>query len=387
MENRNSVLLRKWSRRDFLSRAGYAAAGLSLASILAACSSDSSSAPSPQSSGKIAGQLDFYSWQGYDLPDAAKSWLEEHDVQLKAGYISTNEDMPTKVLSAAGAGIDLITYAQYFSELDRGLGVVTDIQADEIPELTQFYDAFRSGSNWRTSEGVYTGIPFSWGSSPLTYNPELVPAVPTSWMDLLQPEFKGKIAFMDDPVGGITTAARILGFPNIGQLSPSDLDQVKGLLLKMKAQAKVIAATYGDLTNLFDSGEIVASFVGWSALTVFAAHAKLVPAYPSEGVVLYCDSFAIPPTTDNRATALGWINLVSTKEIQAAAADYLAGGVVRPDAIPLIKNGLVRQKLYPYDEIEPLFASSFGYSIATKATDQVVSYDDWLSMWESVKAA
>jgi spermidine/putrescine-binding protein len=331
--------------------------------------------------------LNFYTWEGYDLPDATKSWLESNDVQLKAGYIATNEDMPTKVLSEGGAGIDVITYAQYFSELDRGLKVVTDIQPEEVTELSQFYDAFRTGTNWLTPEGNYTGIPFSWGSSPLTYNPDVVPAVPTSWMDLLQPEFKGRIAFMDDPVGGITTAAQILGFSDIGNQSPSQLEEVKGLLLKMKSQAKVVASTYGDLTNLFDSGEIVASFVGWSALSVFATQAKLVGAYPNEGVVLYCDAFAIPPTTDNRATAIGWINLVSTKEVQAAAADYLAGGVVRPDAVPLIGSKLIREQLYPYDSIEPLFTSSFGYSIATESTDQIVSYDDWLTMWESVKAA
>jgi len=381
------ILLRKRSRREFLSLAARLSAGVPLGVLLAACSRTSSEPrPQDQGSGEVGGPLDFYTWEGYDLPEATASWLEENGVQLRASYISTNEDMPTKVLSAAGAGIDLITYAHYFSELDRGLDVVTEIDPGEVPELSEFYEAFQTTSNWRTPEGTYTGVPFSWGASPLTYNPDLVSAVPTSWLDLLEPEFKGKIAFMDDPVGGVTTAAQILGFPNLGHLSPMQLEEVRRLLLRMKDQAKVIAATYGDLTNLFDSGEVVASFVGWSALSVFATSATLTPGYPTEGVVLYCDAFAIPPTTDNRATALGWINLVSTKETQAAAADYLAGGVVRPDAVPLIQSKLVREDLYPYDDIESLFSEAFGYTIATETTEDVVSYDDWLTMWESVKA-
>ena len=44
-------------------------------------------------------------------------------------------------------------------------------------------------------------------------------------------------------------------------------------------------------------------------------------------------------------------------------------------------------KLYPYDKIEDVFKKAPVYSLPPRQSDTFATYDDWLSMWEEVKAA
>ena len=44
------------------------------------------------------------------------------------------------------------------------------------------------------------GVPYTLISYVLAYNPETVKTKPTSWGDLWQPEFRGKLAFLDATV-------------------------------------------------------------------------------------------------------------------------------------------------------------------------------------------
>ena len=80
--------------------------------LLAACGggSDGGSAAATtggtQTSGSIAGTIDFFSWEGYDLPDkylpTMKAWKQDNDVQIKPSYIGSHDDIQAKIKSGGG---------------------------------------------------------------------------------------------------------------------------------------------------------------------------------------------------------------------------------------------------------------------------------------------
>ena len=65
--------------------------------------------------------------------------------------------------------------------------------------------------------------------------------VPTSWMQLADPEFDGKVAMWDDGFGHIVVMAKTLGFPEPNRLTGDQLDQVVDALTKIRNNSRVVA--------------------------------------------------------------------------------------------------------------------------------------------------
>jgi spermidine/putrescine-binding protein len=171
-------------------------------------------------------------------------------------------------------------------------------------------------------------------------------------------------------------------------MTKAQLGEVKKFLLALKANAKTIAASYGDLSNLLISGEVVADFVGWAALDVWAANegVQVTSILPTDGVVISIDAYAMAKTVDNRDAALAWLNLMLTDEVQLAVANELLTATVCPETAKLITDPNVK-KLYDYDNFNA-FIEKYPLHLfpPTEGTGDQVTFTDWMKTWEEVKA-
>ena len=129
------------SRRELMKRGGLTALVLSgMPALLAACGGggeetaatppsetpaeppSSTTAQAPTASGVI----DELSWEGYDLPvPSMDAWKKENAIEVKATYISTNDDVPAKLKTGGGEGVDLIAYTHGFKPAWQSLGLFT----------------------------------------------------------------------------------------------------------------------------------------------------------------------------------------------------------------------------------------------------------------------
>ena len=98
------------------------------------------------------------------------------------------------------------------------------------------------------ADGTRTGVPWTWGSIGITIDGRRVKSMPTSWLDLLEPEFKGRVAAPDDPVGSFTLAAHVEGF-DPSKTTKADGEKVFDLLSKVAAQTTGISPSFGDATR------------------------------------------------------------------------------------------------------------------------------------------
>jgi len=397
MGDNNGVFVRYVSRREFLRKLGLAAASLPAAHMLADHSLAQTPEPVPTvtpvpppeltaQAQAVGGQLDFYSWEGYDFLDATKKWREEHGVDLKSAYIASSDDTPAKILSPAGKGVDVITYFYAYYQTWTELGMFTEFSAEEVPNIKTMYPFFQQGEYWRTPRGSYFGVPLTWLTYVINYRSDLIER-PSKWSDLLDAKFKNKLAIVEDPGANIIVAATILGIKT-DTMTRKELEEIKKFLLGLKANAKTIAPSYGDLSNLLVSGEAVATFVGWAALNVWAAKdgVPVDSVEPEDGIVISIDSYAIPPTCDNRPTALAWCNLMLSPEVQLSVVNDLLTATVRPDVVPMIQDEKVRN-LYAYDTFEAFLQEhKLNMFPPMETTGDRVSYADWMKMWEEVKA-
>jgi spermidine/putrescine transport system substrate-binding protein len=400
MNEKHNITVRYISRREFLRRLGAVAAGGVVASALGGCGPAPAPTAAPPTAipatqalptqppaAQVGGQLDFFSWEGYDMLAATEAWRAENKVDLKSAYIASSEDTPAKVLSPAGAGIDVITYAYPYYKSWSDLGVFTEFTAEEVPNLRRMYPFFQEGEYWRQPNGNYIGAPLTWLNYVCNYRADMIDP-PQAWAELLDEKYKGKIAIVEDPGANILVASTILGLPT-DTMTTAQLEEVKQFLLGLKANAKTIAPSYGDLSNLLISGEVVATFVGWGALDVWAAGegVQVSSVLPEDGIVTMVDAYAIASTSDNRPTALAWLNLMLSDEVQLSVANDLLTATVCPETVPLIVDENVR-KLYDYDNLDTLVQEyPLKMFPPDEASGDQVTFGDWLKMWEEVKAA
>lgn len=385
------LLDRALSRRRLL-RGGLAVGGAAVAApLLAACGS--SSPGGGQSSGSIAGTIEFISYVAYDLRfPLMNKWRAAHGIGMKSSYISDQSDVTAKLSSPAGHGLyNLSSYSAQYGPFYKKLGILTPLDLSKIPNYTNSMPFFKSGkiySEYWHFDGQQWGIPFTWGYDSINYNSAKIQPV-TKTSDFLQPELKHKFAIADDLLGMILMSAQSLGIANPkGLFTHSELNQIIAFLTKMKKNALTIASGFGDIVNLYSSGEIVANISGFPGMQVLVAQKginSIRSALPEEGSLSYCDTYFIPAGGNDTDSVYAFINEALAPPMQAQEAGYLQAGVTTVKGAAAVA---APNRVYvPYNDVTSLFKKAPLFGLPFSPPAGYASFSDWNNAWESVKAS
>ena len=128
----------------------------------------------------------------------------------------------------------------------------------------------------------------------MMYDPAVYPTPPEAWIDLLKPEYTGKVGMMDDPLGNMMLGARIATDAKLPTLlTPEQLDKVIELLIAMKKQSRAVTVSWGDLADALARGDVSVTYNGWETVQKFAADKgkKIAYTYPKEGTYAWLDNY------------------------------------------------------------------------------------------------
>lgn len=385
-----AVSRRPLTRLELLKRGGITALALGAApTLLGACGGAEAEAP------QASGTIDFFSWEGYDLPGKSvptmETWRKANGVKVKSAYIASHDDIQAKIKGGGGQGIDLITYGNQYKALysKEQLGILSPIDPDKIPNLKNLFPFFASdiGNFWIDTDGSRTGVPTFWLALGLTYDSAVVTSPPPTYEILFEPKYKGKVVVVDAATDVFGTAAPILGL-DISKLTEADLKTMTDWVRGIVSQTKGVSASYGDMATRLAAGDAVLAFPGWAAMNQFAADAgkKTIKwTLPREGGVGGADAYAIPPTADNVDTAHAWINEALDPEVNAEAANFLLGGTVCSSSVDLLNPEIAAT--YPYDDLEAFFDKAPLALLPPLRSDQYVTLERVQAAWQEVKAA
>jgi spermidine/putrescine transport system substrate-binding protein len=385
------LLDRALTRRSLL-RGGLAVGGGALAApLLAACGSNGSAARS--SSGSIAGTIEFISYVAYDLRfPLLNKWRAAHGINMKSSYISDQSEVTAKLSSPAGHGLyNLSSYSAQYGPFYKKLGILTPLDMSKIPNYTDSMPFFKSGKIWSEYwhfNGQQWGIPFTWGYDSINYDSAKVKPI-TRTNDFLQPALKNKFAIADDMLGMILMSAQALGIANPqGLFTKNQLNQIVAFLTKMKKNARTIASGFGDIVNLYASGEIVANISGFPGMQVLVAQKginSVRSALPEEGSLSYCDTYFIPAGGNDTDSVYAFINECLTPPMQAQEAGYLQAGVTTVKGAAAVT---APNRVYvPYNDVQSLFVKAPLFGLPFSPPAGYASFSDWNNAWESVKAS
>src|SRR5277367_3408557 len=280
--------------------------------------------------------LNLLVWEGYADPAFVKAFEEQHHCKISASYMGSSDELVAKLRGGSAGNYDVISPSSDVASSIVAAGLAAPLDLSKIPSYSQLSPQLTSLALVRAKGEVY-GVPFVWGPDPIIYDTTAFPQPPDSWNVLWDPKYKGKVSVWDD-VSTIYMAAQVLGYdkPDSSQiynLSDEQLDAVKKKLLELKPNVRKMWATGGELTNLFESHEIVIA-MGWPLNTADLKKAgfPVGETIPKENTTGWIDHLMITAGSENQELAYKFLEFMIQAKTQKQVTDVTGYTPANPRA-------------------------------------------------------
>jgi spermidine/putrescine transport system substrate-binding protein len=328
------------SRRTALQGAGAA----SFAAFLAACGIGSGPQPVAHTNwvwdkATKQGTLDFANWPLYIdvLEEKGKPTryptLEQFtkETGIKVNYsepIQDNDSYFAKVApvlqQGTPIGVDIIVVTNgIFLTHYMEKGWLTELDPSKLPNFAA--NAAPRVQARAFDPGNKFTIPWQSGFTGIGYNPKLTQREITSFSDLFDPKFKGKVGMFSENQDTGTLALLGLGIkpesstPADWQKAANKLKEQKdsGVIRKYYDQSYIDALSKGDTwISMAWSGDIFQA-------NLSAGNENLKFVIPQEGGVIWTDNMAIPLNAAHPFDAITYMNWVYQPAVAATMAEYI----------------------------------------------------------------
>lgn len=278
--------------------------------ILSACQpSDFSSEAEDYEGSEV---LYLYNWHEYMPQQVLDNFEAETGISVISTTYQSNEEMYAKITkSPNNPPYDLIVPSNYYVDRMHQQGLLQPIDKSKISNFEQLNPA-TVGTDI-DPENQYS-IPYLWGTTGIAINSQAInPDRVNSWRDLWRPEFTGQLVLPNDmrEVFGMTLLS--LGY-SVNSENPEEIRQAYDRLLLLLPSLSAFPSGSTRMTyieNQADIGMIWSGEVMWAKSE---GKKDLVYKYPSEGAILWIDSFAIPKDAKNVEAAHLFINFILRPE-------------------------------------------------------------------------
>ena len=350
------ALLRGMTMPRISRRAALRGAGLlSASAILAACGVEGSgNDDTPQASGfwdtqKKAGQLDFANWPLYMDQDKVGGKTVYPSLQqftketgIKVNYkevIQDNDAFLGKINPSLKAGqptgwdLIVITNGGSIEKLMRQ-NFLIELDHSKLPNFQKYAGA--AYKNPTFDPGNKYTVAWQAGLTGLAYNPKLTKRPITSFQDLFDPAFKGKITMFGDDTD----------FPTLTMIGMG-IDPAKSTEEDWKRAAEKMKELRPQIREFIDNAgeaEVLQSGNAWISMAysgdIFILNNSGSPdikfVVPKEGAVLWQDNMAIPKGAKHPLDAITYMDYVYRPDVATMLTEYIA--YITP--VPSVKDRL-----------------------------------------------
>lgn len=328
-------------------------------------------------------RISFVGWEGYDAAFTVGDILAKNDAALDTTYINASEDMITKLRSGGMGTVDFTTFNHMYNPVMGEVGLVTPLDTGRLTNFPKLMPKFQGMA--KEADGKVYGVPFTFSSCALLYNPKLVAAPPTSWKDFLKPEYKGKVALFADVLTNILVWAPVAtGVKDATRLTREQLDATIELLITLKkGHIRAMPASLGDGAELLIRGE-AAMIMGWEPMVLWCRDkgVEVSIAKPVEGTWAFVDTYNIAAEAPNLDLDYKLLDHVIGAEAQAKFGNDNFLGVANADAVALLSPEA--KALYDYDNLDAYFqhARIYPRMFPTESDGTHVTYDQVLDGYD-----
>jgi len=275
--------------------------------------------------------LNLYNYAGYICPGIITDFEKETGIKVNQSYYNSNEELFARMTMGA-SDYDLIVPSGFMVQNLIKLNMLAPIRVENIPNARFLDPAFCQVSF--DPEGQYH-IPYTYGSSGILYNSNVIKEPVVSWSILWDPQYKGRITMLDDMRETLFAGCKRAGV-RLQDWNVADLERAYLAL----AEQKPLLLRYdsGMIESLLLSGASVLSHY-WSggAMRLQMQHPHIRFAIPREGVAMFIDSLCIPANARHRDNAERFINFLISPEQSARNMEDICYVMPNKTAIGLVK--------------------------------------------------
>lgn len=291
-----------------------------------------------------AGPLALLEWSGYEIPDFTKAFTSKYpNAKLDFQFADGGASFFSKVKTGA-ATVDIAHPCSNWTATWVDNDLLAPIDVSRLSNWEQLDPTMRGLG--KVGDQVYF-IPWDWGFDSMIVNTDTVKAedIPTSWKDLWDPKYAGRIALEDYAEVMVALAATAWDLP-YPDLSEADLAVVKEKLIALKKNVKTFWGAASEVVQLMSSGEVDMAY-GWNDTysNVLKAGVKATYIEPKEGRAGWVCGFVVPKATQHYDLALAYIDAAISKETGAQLIDqYFLGhsnvealGLANPETVKVLQ--------------------------------------------------
>src|SRR4051812_42214592 len=269
--------------------------------------------------------LNLLVWEGYTDPSFVKTFEDENHCKISASYMGSSDELIAKLRGGSAGNYDVISPSSDVATSIATTGLAAPLDLSNIPSYSQLSTQLTSLPLVRANGNDF-GVPFMWGPDPIIYDTTAFTEPPDPWNTFWNLKYRGKVSVWDD-LSTVYMAAQVLGYDkpdpsHLYNLSDQELDAVKTKLLELKPNVRKMWSTGGELTNLFQSHEVVMA-MGWPLNTADLKKAGF-PAgetIPKENTTGWIDHLMITAGSENKELAHKFVEYMIQAKTQKLVTD------------------------------------------------------------------
>lgn len=267
------------------------------------------------SSSIFAEKLYIYNWTEYIPNSLLQQFTKETGIEVVYSTFESNEEMYSKMKLTNGGGYDLIFPSSYYIEKMAKEGMLAKLDKTKLVNFAQITPSLLN-KNF-DPENQYS-LPYVYGLTGIGINSaEIDPKAVTSWADLWNSKYKGKILLTADSREVFHIALLLKGFsPNTTE--NKEIESAYHLLQKLIPNVQSFNSDSPDVPYV--QGEVSLGMI-WNG-SAFRAHKEnpdIQFIYPREGGIIWMDNYAIPKNAEHKEVAYKFIDFMlrpeSAKEV------------------------------------------------------------------------
>jgi len=266
-------------------------------------------------------QLNVYTWAQYTDKELLTTFNAQTGIKVLADVYDSNDVMLAKLQAGGGGAYSVIYPSDYMVQKMVDKGLLVEINRDRLIGLENLLPRFQNPTydpNNRYS------IPFSWGTTGLVFNSEILKTPPEDWDYLWQnqEQLSKRMTLLNDVREVMGAVLRMLGY----SYNSKNENEIKQAYEKLKVLKPAIAAFDTDAwRNQIVAGDLLlAMCYSADGVKVTQENPKLKYIIPKSGSSLWSDTIVIPKTAPNVDGAYAWINFMLQPEVAAQMSQRLS---------------------------------------------------------------
>jgi spermidine/putrescine transport system substrate-binding protein len=254
-------------------------------------------------------ELNLFVWTEYIPQDMQECFELVYGVTVNRDEYSANEEMYAK-LSAGGTAYDLVQPTDYIVGPMIRTGLLQELDQSKLPVLKNFNKDYL---NLSFDEGNKYTIPYQAGTDAIVYNADTVETPPKAWADLWNPEYAGRMIFLDDSRAVIGATLLTLGY-DVNTTDQAQLDEAKAKLAELVPNVKAFDSDSPKTALIAGDVDLGMTWTG-EAFLAQQEKPSITYVYPAEGAIVWQDNWAMPKDAPHQDAAYAWLNYTMQGDI------------------------------------------------------------------------